>query len=75
MLFCEALDHHGKCPGPRVEIKAKLDIFGVEDTHAAAATQVTLDSCLLVPQLHRGGTQILAQTRKGKKTPGKEKRL
>ena len=54
MLFCEALDHHGKCPGPRVEIKAKLDIFGVEDTHAAASTQVTLDSGLLVPQLHYG---------------------
>ena len=54
MLFGKALDHHGKCPGPRVEIKAKLDIFGVEDTHAAASTQVALDSGLLVPQLHYG---------------------
>ena len=54
MLFGKALYHYGKRPGPWIRIEAKLDKFSVEDTHAAASTQVTLDSGLLVPQLHYG---------------------
>ena len=36
---------------------------------------LVLEPAKLLGAWSRGGTQILAQTRKGKKTPGKEKRL
>ena len=48
MLLGKALDHQGKRPGPGIRIEAKFDELSVEDTHAAATTQVTLDSSLLV---------------------------